>query len=233
LKNTRLTPRSRRTTPAANNEKNFLLVRLTATLRIAEKIMQEPTHILAGIIIKKSLDGKKPRAAILALTAALAFLSHGFLDKLANLTYHPAQPDFKSPVWIGYHLFIAVTTIVFLFLWWKKFKWGIIFATLPDADWIFIHGREIFNHLFHTHSDFYHRPYLHNFLNSIWENVPPLNFAAHFLDALPNYRHNPLACLWEFFLVALLLLILRLITMGRRQKIQLETLPKSSQQSNL
>ena len=178
--------------------------------------MQEPTHILTGVIIQKSFDNAKHRKLALGLTAVLGFLSHGFLDKLANLTYHPANPEFTNPVWIVYHLFIVVATVVFLVLWWKKFKWGIIFACLPDLDWVFIHGREFLNWAFNLHFSFYPRPYLHMFLGNIWKYVPPFSFATPYLDHLPNFRHNPLACVFEFALVAALLLVLKLITMGQR-----------------
>jgi hypothetical protein len=182
--------------------------------------MQEPTHILTGVIIQKSFEGVKNRKLALGLTAITAFLSHGFLDKLANLTYHPAQPNFRSPIWVGYHLFVLTATIAFLIIWWKKFKWGIIFACLPDVDWVFIHGREILQRLFHFHSHFYSRPYIHEMDGYIWEHVPPLTYAAHGLDALPNLRHHPLAGIFEFLLVALLLLVLKLITMGQRPRRQ-------------
>jgi hypothetical protein len=180
--------------------------------------MQEPTHILTGVIIQKSFEGSRHPKLALALTATIAFLSHGFLDKLANLTYHPAQPDFHSPVWISYHSFLIVATVAFLVLWWKKFKWGILFACLPDVDWVFIHGRELFNWIFGTHSNFYPHPYLHMTVGYIWKNIPPFSFVTPCLDHLPNLRHNPLACLYEFLFVAFLLLVLKLITMGKRPK---------------
>ncbi len=180
--------------------------------------MQEPTHILTGVIIQKSFEGVKNRKLAFGLTAVAAFLSHGFLDKLANLTYHPPKPDFHSPVWVGYHSFIAAATVVFAVLWWKRFKWGIIFACLPDVDWIFIHGREIVNWLFQVHVDFYAHPYLHMADGYIWEHVPPLSIVAHLLDRLPSLRQDPLACAFEFLLIAVLLLVLKLITMGQRPR---------------
>lgn len=174
--------------------------------------MQEPAHILAGVIIQKSFEGTKHRKVALGLTALLAFLSHGLLDKLANVTYHPPDPDFRSPVWVGYHLAVAAASITFLFLWWKKFKWGIIFAALPDVDWIFIHGQAIF----HVQVPFYRQPHLHHFLNFIYEQIPPFSCLGHYLDDLPSYRHNPWAGLWELLFVAALLLVLRLMTMIKR-----------------
>jgi len=49
--------------------------------------MQEPTHILTGVIIQKSFEGSRHPKLALGLTAVITFLSHGFLDKLSNLTY--------------------------------------------------------------------------------------------------------------------------------------------------
>ncbi len=192
--------------------------------------MQEPTHILTGVIIQKSFEGSRHPKLAMGLTAVVAFLSHGFLDKLANLTYHPPRPDFHSPVWIGYHSFIVVATVAFLMLWWKRFKWGIIFACLPDVDWIFYHGRELFNYLFHTHSNFYPRPYIHSFVGYIWEHVPPFSFVTPFLDHLPSLRQNPWACVFEFILVAALLVVLKLITMGKRPRLTVLS-PQSTVQS--
>ncbi len=166
--------------------------------------MQEPTHILAGVIIQKCFDWRRRRAVAFSLIAVLAFLSHGLLDKIANVTYHPPQADFHDPFWVGYHLTVLLATILFLYIWWRQFKWGIIFAMLPDVDWVFIHGQKIF----HINIPWYQRPHLHNLLHWIYEKIPPLSF----LDHLPNHRHNTRACLWELLLVGVMLLAIRLLT---------------------
>lgn len=185
--------------------------------------MQEPTHILTGVIIQKSFEGSKHPRVALCFTAAIAFLSHGFLDKLANLTYHPPEPDFHSPLWVGYHLFLVLATVAFLVLWWRRFKWGIIFACLPDVDWIFIHGRQVADRIFHTQSDFYPHPYIHELDGYIWEHFPPFSFVTPFLDRLPNLRHDAWACVFEFVLVAALLVVSQLITMGKRMNRENQT----------
>lgn len=174
--------------------------------------MQEPTHILAGAIVQKMFEGGRHRKVTLAVTAAVAFLSHGFLDKLAQVTYHPPAPDFHSPFWISFHLGVLTATVVFLCLWWRRYKWGILFSMLPDVDWIFIHGQEIF----HFQIPFYRQPHLHHLLGYIWEKIPPFSFVTPWLDRLPNARHNPWACLWEVLLVAVMWLVLRLMTMAKR-----------------
>jgi hypothetical protein len=163
--------------------------------------MQAPTHILVGVLIQKAFDRIEHRHLALGLTAVCAFLSHGLLDKLANLTYHPANLDFHSPIWVGYHSALVLVTLLFLYWWWKPFKWGIIFASLPDLDWVFIHGQEIF----HFRIPWYQHPHLHNLLGRIFNDLPPFAW----LNRLPNYRHNAWAILPEVVLVAALAVALR------------------------
>ncbi len=177
--------------------------------------MQEPTHILAGILIQRAAGAIfKPRAVELGVTATLAFLSHGLLDELARVTYHPAKPDFHSAFWIIYHSVVAVTTILFLIWWWKQFKWGIVFAALPDVDWVFIHGQEIF----HVSLPFYRQPHLHDLLHFIYHQVPPFTGLTAMIERLPSERHNPWACLWEVLLVAVLWWLVRLKSKGSEPK---------------
>jgi hypothetical protein len=166
--------------------------------------MQTPTHLLVGVVIQRSFERMRHRRLGLALTAVCAFLSHGLLDRLANLTYHLANPDFRSPVWIAYHAALILVTILFLYWWWKPYKWGIIFANLPDLDWVFIHAQEIF----HIRIAFYRQPHLHHLLGRIFNDLPPFTL----LSRLPNYRHNPWAILPEAVLLAGLAVALRLAT---------------------
>jgi hypothetical protein len=175
--------------------------------------MQEPTHILTGILIQKSVGAVlKPRGLELGVTATLAFLSHGFLDELARVTYHPANPNFHSPFWVTYHSVVAVATIAFLIWWWKKYKWGIAFAALPDLDWVFIHGQQIF----HVSLPFYRQPHLHNLLDFFYHQIPPFTWLTAEINRLPNERHNPWACLWEALLVAILWWVVRMKTTAQK-----------------
>jgi hypothetical protein len=168
--------------------------------------MQTPTHLLTGVLIQKGFDRMQNRRLALGLTAVCAFLSHGLLDKLANLTYHLANPDFRSPIWVGYHAALVVVTIVFLYWWWKPYKWGIIFANLPDLDWVFIHAQEIF----HFRIPFYRQPHLHHLLGRVVNELPPFSWLNH----LPNYRHNPWAILPEAVFLIVVAFALRVQTRG-------------------
>lgn len=163
--------------------------------------MQEPTHILAGVIIQKCCTWKRLRVVGLVVTAVLAFLSHGLLDKLAKLTYHPAHAHFHDYIWVSYHAAVAVATIVFVCIWWRQYWVGILFAMLPDLDWVFIHGQEIF----HIKIPFYQQPHLHDLLHWMYAQVPALSF----LDRLPRWRENPWAIVGEVVFVVVLILIIR------------------------
>ena len=169
--------------------------------------MQEPTHILTGVIIQKCFDWKKYRKTGLVITAILAFLSHGLLDKLANFTYHPGHADFHSVIWVSYHSAVLVGTIVFVCLWWRRYWVGILFSMLPDLDWVIIHGQE----LFHFKIPFYQQPHMHHLLHWIYAQVPALSF----LDRLPSYRENPWAIVGEVLLVTGLILIIRATEKGK------------------
>jgi hypothetical protein len=165
--------------------------------------MQEPTHILAGVVIQRSLQPIRPRWLGLTLTAVCAFLSHGVLDHLANSTYHPPEAKFDDPFWIAFHLSVLVCTLVFLFVWWRKYKVGILFAMLPDLDWVFIHGQRIFG----INPPFYKHAYMHNCLHVIIDTTWPFKYIV-----MPNNRQNPWACLWEVALILTMLLVIRLLT---------------------
>lgn len=169
--------------------------------------MQEPTHILAGILIQRAFEPVRPRALGLGLTAVCAFLSHGLLDRLANATYHPPNANFHDPSWVCFHSSILLLTIAFLMKWWRRWKWGIFFACLPDLDWVFVHGQEIF----HFKHPIYTKPYMHRFLNEVfnrWLHLSKLQ--------VPNHRMNVLACLWEVALVLLMLGALHLLNKRQR-----------------
>jgi hypothetical protein len=166
--------------------------------------MQEPTHILAGVIIQRAFFWKWSRAATCVPVAVLAFLSHGFLDKLSNVTYHPRAADFHSAVWVGYHSAVLIFTILFICIWWRTYKWGILFACLPDLDWVFIHGQEIL----HVQLPFYRQPHLHHLLGWIYARLPGFGW----LDHLPNNRENPWAALWELLLVTAMLTLIQFMT---------------------
>lgn len=168
--------------------------------------MQEPTHILAGVLIQRGFAPGRSRPLALCLTGVAAFLSHGLLDHLANATYHPPNADFKNPFWVGFHSGVLVLTIVFLFMWWRRFKWGIFFACLPDLDWVFIHGQKLIG----IKIPWYQTPHLHRLLHYPFDVWPPFAWLH-----VPSHRFNPLACLYEVDLILALLAVIYFLTQAQ------------------
>lgn len=166
------------------------------------RAMQEPTHILTGVLIQRIFQSLRPQALRLVLIAVIAFLSHGLLDRLANVTYHPPIANFNDPFWVCFHLNVLKWTIVFLIIWWPRYWWGILFAAMPDLDWVFIHGQ----HIFHVNIPFYRTPRLHHFLHLIFDETAPFSSWR-----IPSNRQHPWAALFEVALILCLALALWLM----------------------
>lgn len=161
--------------------------------------MQAPTHILTGVAIQRAFSKMRNRTLAFILMAVCAFLSHGLLDKLARMTYHPPKADFNDWIWVTYHSFVLLATIYFLIIFWRKYKWGILFAILPDFDWVFIHGQTWTG----INIPFYKQPLIHPIVHAFWDFViPPLN-------ELPDCRFNYYTALAEVFVVIMFYIYLR------------------------
>jgi hypothetical protein len=170
--------------------------------------MQAPTHILAGMIIRRAFGWKHFRFFSVLFTILTALLFHGIFDKLARVAYDPPHADFADPVWLAYHIAVWLLSLVMLYLFWGEYKLGIIFSLLPDLDWIVINtanafGKEII---------FYKEPWLHNCINYFIDNVIPFSY----LNLLPDNRNYAWACVWEVLLFAFLVLIFKLQLNHRR-----------------
>lgn len=170
--------------------------------------MQAPTHILAGMIIRRAFGWKHFRFFSVLFTILAALLFHGIFDKIGRSAYDPLHADFTDPFWLVFHIFSWLLSLVMLYMFWGEYKLGIIFSLLPDLDWIILgtanaFGKEII---------FYKEPWLHNCINYFIDNVIPFSY----LNLLPDNRTNPFACIWEILLFALLVLIFRLQLSRRR-----------------
>lgn len=170
--------------------------------------MQAPTHILAGIIIRRAFGWRYYRFFAVLFTILAALFFQGVFDKLGKAVYGPETIDFNDPFWLIYHIAMWLLSIVMLYVYWGEYKLGIVFSLLPDVDWIVLGiqnaiGKELI---------FYKQPLIHNALNYILDITVPFNY----LNLLPDQRNNALACLWEVLLFALLMLIFRLQLSRRR-----------------
>lgn len=158
--------------------------------------MQAPTHILTGAIITEAFKPMKNRKLAFVLVAVFAFLSHGLLDKFAKMTYHRPDADFNDPVWVGYHLGVLIATILFIKWWWRDYKWGIIFAMLPDLDWVFIHGQKLIG----VDIWWYKTAHIHSVVHAVFDNLWPF----YYLHNLPDYRYEPITAVGEIILLVVL-----------------------------
>jgi hypothetical protein len=172
--------------------------------------MQAPTHILAGMIIKRAFDWKHFRFFSILFTIFTALLVNGIFDKLGRVAYDPAHVDFTDPFWLLFHILVWLLSLVMLYMYWGEYKLGIIFSLLPDIDWLVIGTANFFG----KEVVFYKQPWIHMGINYFIDNVMPFCY----LSQLPDHSENPLACVWEILLFALLVLIFKL-QMGRRRNI--------------
>lgn len=170
--------------------------------------MQGPTHIMAGIILRRTFDWKYFKGIGIAITIISALLLHGIFDKLGRSTYHPVDMNFTDPFWLIYHVIMWLTSLVMLYMFWSEYKIGIVFSLLPDIDWIVLHTAGAF----HKEIIFYKTPLIHDALNFFIDNVIPFSY----LNSLPDLRIYPWACVFEILLFAAMVLIYRAQISRRR-----------------
>ncbi|MEM2849815.1 MAG: hypothetical protein QXI36_06045 [Candidatus Bathyarchaeia archaeon] len=139
--------------------------------------MQGSTHLVIGVFIQKILRKAEPVSLRYFLTAFLAFISHGFLDRLARFTYHPSTLLFEDPFWTVYHLAIVLLSVFIVVKYWEEYKIGMGFSMLPDLDWVIIHASSFFS----FQISFWSGPVIHNLLNFL-DFLPPFKY----LNSLPD-----------------------------------------------
>ena len=170
--------------------------------------MQAPTHIMAGVIINRLFKWRDYKLVGLFFTLIFCLLAHAIFDKLAMSVYRQPEPDFSNPFWLIYHLFMWLSSIVLLYIFWRDYKWGIIFSLFPEVDWVILGVQ----HLFHFDISFYQMPWIHFSLNYVIDQIPPFNY----IDMLPDNRDNPLACIWELLLIIVLAFAFRAMVSYRK-----------------
>jgi hypothetical protein len=165
--------------------------------------MQGPTHLLAGVLIQKALRGVKPLLPQYFITAFLALISHGILDKLTRFTYHPPNALAGDWFWVAYHLLIALLFVFILVKYWRKYKLALIFSILPDFDWVVLHSSNFFS----FQVPFWKDPVLHKSLFSILDFLPPFSS----FNYLPDWSLEREAAMFEFTLLAILVTFIYMV----------------------
>jgi len=146
--------------------------------------VQGSTHLVMGVLIQKILKNVKSAYLRYFLTALLAFISHGVLDKLARFTYHPPNPLFGDLFWTVYHLIIVLLSVFIIIKYWDEYKIGMIFSMLPDLDWVILHTSSFFSL---QKTIFQYEPIFHNIFNLL-DFIPPFKY----FNSLPD-----LSLRWE------------------------------------
>ena len=169
--------------------------------------MHAPTHILAGVIIYRLFKWRNYKPVGLFLTFLCCLFTRAFFDSLSLSVYQPGS-DFSDPLGLIYHIVLWLASIVLLYIFWRDYKWGIIFMLIPDIDWVVLG----IQHLFNFDIPFYNMPWIHFTYTYLLYLIPPFNY----MDMLPDNRSNPLAFLWELALIAVLALIFRAMVRYRK-----------------
>lgn len=170
--------------------------------------MQAPTHLLTGVLLQRLLRSHDFVWPANMLIAVSGFLSHGLLDKLAISTYQPSEAAISDGFWLGFHIITFLTSVVVIYVYGAEFKWGMSMALLPDIDWIFVHGQNLTG----LETGFYHTPFIHESLNTLFDNIPGI----YLFNFLPDWRQVYAACIPEILLCLLIIAFIRLHQNRRR-----------------
>lgn len=174
--------------------------------------MQLPTHLLIGVLIQKGFMKIRPLPLKYFLIAFIAVLSHGILDAIAKLTYHPPNALFNDWFWISYHLMLVLLIFFIFFKFWRNYKFGMIFSAFPDFDWIVLY----FSKLFSLKIPFWEKPILHEFLFNSINSFTLFNFASW----IPDLSHQRKGIIFELALLALIIIIICSFRKGKEKNEQ-------------
>lgn len=163
--------------------------------------MQNATHLVCGILIQKAANRVRDARLRRLLVASLGILSHGVLDKLARMTYHPPEAQAHDPFWVVYHAalygasaLLAVTNL-------STYKQGMLWAAAPDLDWV---ARPLSRRLSPGVS-LWKGPILHDALHRLIDALPGLRRLNH----LPDWRSKKEGVLVEVALLVILAMLIR------------------------
>lgn len=165
--------------------------------------MQGPTHFVTGILIQRSMSGVKCVPLRYFLIAFLAYISHGVLDRLAKVTYHPSSPLPHDAFWVFYHVIIALLSLYIFLRFFREYKVGLIFSVFPDIDWIVLYLSGVFS----VELPFWKKPILHGSL--FW--FVDIFLPSGFIDSLPAWGLQKRGAIIEFVLLGLLFSLVHIL----------------------
>jgi hypothetical protein len=163
--------------------------------------MQTPTHIVIGALIQQTLEKRVPRELVPWASSPLALLSHGMLDKLARLTYHPPEARWRDPFWCAFHGAVLAGSVALFRRYGRRYAWGVRFAVAQDLEWVAAHGARTLKPGTELFGDW--SP--HQIVSRALDRVP----GVRALSRLPRWTHRREAALMEVALIGLALWALR------------------------
>lgn len=164
--------------------------------------MQTPTHIMIGALIQKTVERRVPRRLVPWVSAPLALLSHGVLDKLARFTYHPPEARWRDPFWCAFHAAVLAGSVGLFRRYGRRYKWGVWFATVQDLEWVAAHAARTIA----PGTDLFGKAGPHRLVSSALDRVP----GARVLERLPRWTDKRAAALIEVGLIGIVLWLLRI-----------------------
>ncbi len=130
--------------------------------------MQSYSHFLIGILLAEWIETwhLMPSALAIGVIFGIAFLSHFPMDIIVKWTYHPPKPHPQDKFWVGYHIFVVVSSVVILIIFWSL--WWVMLATsiVDIVDWLLLRG------LLHRRPIFH--PWLENIRDEKLKRFPGL-----------------------------------------------------------
>ena len=159
--------------------------------------MQAYTHFMVGAIIQRAAQRRLKRRSHRALVViSLGITLHILIDELARFTYHPADAKPDDIFWKGYHLCVALATLIIVVRW-RRYILGMLCSVIPDLDWVI-------------------RPLAHRFhwawqdgsLHAFFKSLPLFHQIDQVLSLLPNWTEVPATAILEILLAGVLLSLL-------------------------
>ena len=163
--------------------------------------MQNATHLASGILIQKATAQIQDASLRRLLVALLGLFSHGVLDMLARVTYHPTAPRPDDPFWVTYHTSVYAASALVLVTNGRSFKSGMFWASAPDLDWV----ARLASRRLPANTPLWREPVLHNALHKLIDALPGLNL----LNRLPDWRSKKQGALVEIALLVVLAMLIR------------------------
>jgi hypothetical protein len=162
--------------------------------------MQAPTHLLTGVLLQRICDNIPHPFVRVVATVSLGVLSHGILDRIARLTYHPPDAQWHDSFWVAYHASLVIVTIHSLRKYWREYWLGILSALAPDVDWLVLHSTQLLS----FSVPFFSKAKFHEVVYVVVDALP---FIRVFADA-PTKVHNRGGILLDLIIVASLSFVL-------------------------